>query len=70
MSDLKFPYKSFTNFYIANQFQTAFAGGGDGDPLVEVTVNSKEETLETFVPRHLRPKNRPLLFSFSVIGMS
>jgi hypothetical protein len=32
--------------YITNQFQTTFARGGGGDlnPLVVVTVNSKEET--------------------------
>jgi hypothetical protein len=31
------------NFHITNQFQTTFAGGLGG--VVEVTVNSKEETL-------------------------
>ncbi len=28
---------------IANQFQATFDQGGGGNPLVEVTVNSKEE---------------------------
>ncbi len=36
---------SVCNAYIANQFQPTFprGGGGGGDPLVEVAVNSKEE---------------------------
>ncbi len=38
---------SVYNFYITNQFSNhiffARGGGGGGDPLVEVTVNSKEE---------------------------
>jgi hypothetical protein len=34
---------SVYNVYITNQFQTTFTRGGGGDPLVEVTVNSKEE---------------------------
>ncbi len=38
------------NFYIANQFQPTFAGGGGGDPLVEVAVNSKEE--KDFCPNY------------------
>ncbi len=31
------------NVYITNQFQTTFAQGGEVNPLVEVTVTSKEE---------------------------
>jgi hypothetical protein len=42
-----------SNVYITNQFQTTFARGGGGggikSPLVEVIVNSKKETLKTFV---------------------
>jgi hypothetical protein len=40
------------NVYITNQFHTNSArGGGGGNLLVEVTVNSKKEkTLKTFVP--------------------
>ncbi len=36
---------SVYNVYITNQFQTTFAQGDGGakNPLVEVTVNSKEE---------------------------
>ncbi len=38
---------SVYNVYITNQFQTTFArgggGGGELNPLAEVTVNSKEE---------------------------
>jgi hypothetical protein len=35
---------SVYNVYITNQFQSTFAQGGGGEnPLVEVTVNSKEE---------------------------
>jgi hypothetical protein len=37
---------SVYNVFITNQFQTTFArggGGGGGNPLVEMTVNSKEE---------------------------
>ncbi len=41
---------SVYNVYIANQFQTTFAQGEvEKNPLVEVTVNSKEEN-KTFVP--------------------
>ncbi len=46
---------SVYNVYITNQFQTNFAwagvGGGWGEKsIVDVTVNSKKETLKTFVP--------------------
>ncbi len=36
---------SVYNVYITNQFKPLLlgGGGGGGDPLVEVTVNSKEE---------------------------
>ncbi len=37
---------SIYNVNITNQFQTTIfvqGGGGEGDPLLEVTVNSKEE---------------------------
>jgi hypothetical protein len=34
---------SFYYVYITNPFQTTFAHGGGGKPIVEVTVNSKEE---------------------------
>ncbi len=41
---------SVYNVYITNQFQTTSAQRGGGvNPLVEVTVNSKEQTLKTFV---------------------
>jgi hypothetical protein len=40
---------SIYNVYITNKFQTTFArGGGGGDPLVEMPVNSREEN--SFVP--------------------
>ncbi len=48
---MRFPYTVFT---ITNQFQTP-PGGGGGDPLVEVTVNSKEEnSLQIF--ERIRPQ--------------
>jgi hypothetical protein len=41
---------SVYNVHITNQFRTTFAGGGGGNPLVEVTVNSKEENSQDFLP--------------------
>jgi hypothetical protein len=35
---------SVYNVYVTNQFQTTFARGKGGDPLVELTVNSKENS--------------------------
>jgi hypothetical protein len=34
---------SVHNAYITNQFKTTYAHGGGGIPLVEVSVNRKEE---------------------------
>jgi hypothetical protein len=44
---------SVNNVYIKNQFQTTYAGGG-GNPLVEVTVNSKEENSEDLCPKYVQ----------------
>ncbi len=45
---------SVYNVYITNQFQTTFAQGeGELDPLVNVTVNSKEENYLTFCPNYV-----------------
>jgi hypothetical protein len=49
---------SVYNVYVTNQFQTTFAlgwgGGGVENPLVEVTVNSKEENSEAFCPNYVQ----------------
>ncbi len=56
-SQLRFPY----TIYITNQFQTTFARGGGGDPLVEVTVNSKEGKLLRLLSQ-LCSRIRPQIF--------
>ncbi len=44
---------SVYNVYITNKFQITLGGGG-GNPLVEVIVNSKEEALKTsFCPNYV-----------------
>jgi hypothetical protein len=40
-------------------------GGGVKTPLVEVTVNKKEESSEDFCSMQLRPRIRPLVLNFS-----
>jgi hypothetical protein len=45
---------SVYNVYSKNQFQTTHAGGGGGNPLVEVTVSSKEENTSDFCPIYVQ----------------
>jgi hypothetical protein len=45
---------SVYNVYIANQFQTSFAQGVGGDPLAQLTVNSKEENSYDFCPKYVQ----------------
>jgi hypothetical protein len=48
---------SVYNVYITNQFQTTFAQGrgrGEQNPLVEMTVNSKEENSQDFCPNYVQ----------------
>ncbi len=44
------------NFYITDLFQSIFAQGGGGgvNPLVEVTMNSKEENSHDFCPNYVQ----------------
>jgi hypothetical protein len=47
---------SVYNVYITNPFESTFARGGGGgwwNPLVEVTVNSKEENSHDFCPNYV-----------------
>ncbi len=55
------------NVHITNQFQTTFAQRGGGDPLVEVTVNTKEEILKTFVPITSKKSASALPFHFTYL---
>ncbi len=50
---------SVYNVCIINQFQTTFLkGGGGGNPLVELTVNFKEENSLDFCPNYVQEFSR------------
>jgi hypothetical protein len=49
---VRFPYTMLTLQPVSSHFSSRGVGGGGvgANPLVELTVNSKEEILKTFVP--------------------